>query len=195
MYYGIKLPEQFDNPNWSREMKTWIGNLQWTFSTASDSLQSRLKHLEFIWYEELDISSKLRAYCRKRYKKDYYLYKSVPGIGGITASCLLAELGDIRRFERIDELASIVGIVPGIYQSSENKIDKGLTKRSNHYLRSLLVEASWVAVRNDMALQQYYRKHAQKEPNKAIIKVAHKLLARIRAVIITGIPYQCGLVK
>ena len=84
----------------------------------------------------------------------------------------MAELGDIRRFERIDELASIVGIVPGIYQSSENKIDKGLTKCSNHYLRSLLVEASWVAVRNDMALQQYYRKYAQKKPNKAIIKIA-----------------------
>ena len=29
LYYGIKLPEQFDKPNWSREMKTWIGNLQW----------------------------------------------------------------------------------------------------------------------------------------------------------------------
>jgi transposase len=82
-----------------------------------------------------------------------------------------------------------------MYQSSENKINLGLTKRSNHQLRSLLVEASWVAVRTDMALQQYYRQHAHKEPNKAIIKVAHKLLSRIRAVIISGIPYQVGLVK
>jgi len=38
-------------------------------------------------------------------------------------------------------------------------------------------------------------KHAHKEPNKAIIKVVHKLLNRIRAVIISGIPYQTGLVK
>ena len=195
LYYGIKLPEQYDNPNWSREMKTWLGNIGWKFSSGELSLQSRLKQLEFIWYEELDISNKLRAYCRRQYKRDYYLYKSVPGIGGITASCLLAELGDIRRFNRIDELAAIVGIVPGLYQSSENSIDLGLTKRSNRYLRSLLVEASWVAVRRDMALQAYYRKHSQKEPNKAIIKVAHKLLSRIRAVIITGIPYQTGLVK
>ena len=52
-----------------------------------------------------------------------------------------------------------------------------------------------VAVRDDMALQQYYRRHAHKEPNKAIIKVAHKLLSRIRAVIINGIPYQAGLLK
>jgi len=79
---------------------------------------------------------------------------------------MIAELGDIRRFNRMDELSAIVGLVPGIYQSSSNKIDLGLTKRSNHQLRSLLVEASWVAVREDMALQQYYRKHAQKEQNK-----------------------------
>lgn len=75
------------------------------------------------------------------------------------------------------------------------KINLGLTKRSNHQLRSLLVEASWVAVRSDMALQQYYRIHAYKEPNKAIIKVAHKLLSRMRAVIISGVPYQVGLIK
>lgn len=37
-----------------------------------------------------------------------------------------------------------------------------------------MVEATWVAVRTDMALQTYYRKHSAKEPNKAIIKVAHK---------------------
>jgi transposase len=189
------MPDQFDNPNWSREMKTWIGNIKWKYSSAGESMKSRLKQLEFLWYEELHISNELRSYCRKHYKKDYYLYKSVPGIGGLTAAAMIAELGDIRRFSRLDELAAIVGLVPGIYQSSENKINLGITKRSNHQLRSLLVEASWVAVRDDMALQQYYRKHAHKEPNKAIIKVAHKLLSRIRAVIVSGIPYQTGLIK
>jgi len=195
LYFGIKIPEQFDNPNWSREMKTWIGSIGWKYSSAAESMKSRLKQLEFMWYEELHISNELRAYCRKHYKKDYYLYKSVPGIGGITAAAMIAELGDIRRFNRLDELAAIVGLVPGIYQSSDNKINLGLTKRSNHQLRSLLVEASWVAVREDMALQQYYRKHAHKEPNKAIIKVAHKLLSKMRAVIMSGIPYQIGLIK
>ncbi len=71
----------------------------------------------------------------------------------------------------------------------------GFIQRSNRYIRSLLVEVTWVAVRTDMALRAYYRKHSTKEPNKAIIKVAHKLLNRIRAVIITGIPYQTGLIQ
>jgi len=195
LYYGIKLPEQFDNPNWSHDMKTWISNIQWKFTSAAQAMKSRLKHLDFLWYEELHISTELRAYCRKHHKTDYYLLKSVPGIGGITAAALLAELGDLRRFKRLDELAALVGLVPGIYQSSDNRTCLGLTKRSNRYIRSLLVEASWVAVRTDMEIQNYYRKHSAKEPNKAIIKVAHKLLSRIRAVIISGVPYQSGVIQ
>ena len=108
---------------------------------------------------------------------------------------MLAELGDIRRFKRLDELASIIGLVLGIYQSSDNNTNLGLTRRSKSQLRSLLVEASWVAVRTDMSLQSYYRKHAAKEPNKAIIKVAHKLLSKIRAVINSGKPYQMEIVN
>ena len=195
LYYGIKLPEEYDNPNWSHDMKTWLSNIQWKFSSGTETMKSRLKQLDFLWYEELHISTELRAYCRKHHKTDYYLLKSVPGIGGITAAALLAELGDLRRFNRLDELFALVGLIPGIYQSSENKVCLGLSKRSNRYIRSLLVEASWVAVRADMALQTYYRKHSAKEPNKAIIKVAHKLLSRIRTVIISGVPYQTGLVK
>ena len=195
LYYGIKLPEQFDNPNWSHEMKKWLSEIQWKFSTATSAMQSRLKQLDFLWHEQLQISNELRAYCRKHLSKDYSLLKSIPGIAGITASAILAELGDLRRFNRLRHLASLVGFVPGIYQSSDNRISLGLTKRSNRYLRSLLVEAAWVAVRTDMALQAYYRKHLAKEPNKTIIKVAHKLLSTMRTVIITGIPYQPGLVK
>ena len=195
LYYGVTIPDQYDNANWSAEMKQWIESISWKFSTCLTVTNSRLKQLNFLWSEMLQISNELRAYCRKHFRKDYYLYKSVPGIGGITAAAIISELGDLRRFSTLDELASLVGLVPGLYESSDKSQCLGLTKRSNRQLRSLLVESSWIAVGKDMALQQYYRKHAHKEPNKAIIKVAHKLLSRIRAVINSGIPYQFALVK
>ena len=93
LYFGIKLPEEFDNPNWSRDMKTWIADVKWKFSSGAETIKSRLKQLEFMWYEELHISNELRAYCRKHYRKDYYLLKSVPGIGGITASAISSTPG------------------------------------------------------------------------------------------------------
>jgi transposase len=90
LYYDIQLPEQFDNPNWSHAMKTWIRTIEWKFTSAFFTMESPLKQLEFLWYKELHISNQLRAYCRKYHNKDYYLLKSVPGIGGITASAIRA---------------------------------------------------------------------------------------------------------
>ncbi len=37
-------------------MKTWITNLKWKFSSGAETIKSRLKQLEFMWYEELHIS-------------------------------------------------------------------------------------------------------------------------------------------
>jgi len=143
----------------------------------------------------LQLSTSLRSYARKNYKKDYYLLKSVPGIGGIVAVGILAELGDLRLYNKFDQLASSVGMVPGIYSSGDNYIVKGITPRAKQLLRSYIIEASWQAVRFDPALQEYYRSHYGKKPNKIIVKVARKLLSRIHAVIKTETPYQIGLIK
>lgn len=61
------------------------------------------------------------------------------------------------------------------------------TKKS---LRSYLIEAAWVAIRKDIEMQQYYRKHQGKNVKSIIVKVAHKMARRILSVIKTETPYQ-----
>lgn len=60
-------------------------------------------------------------------------------------------------------------------------------------IRSYFVEASWQAIRADLVMQAYYRKHLGKNSKSIIIKVARKLLSRTLAVIKTGIPYTIGI--
>lgn len=195
MYYGIPIPEEFDNANWSKKFIEWIKSQRPKYETGEMKISYLLKRYEFMHQDLLAISNQLRAYARKHYKKDYYLLQSVPGIGGIVSVAILAELGDLRKYKRFDELASIVGMVPGIYSSGENTIVTGITPRSKSLLRSYLIEASWQAVRFDPVLQEYYRSHYGKKPNKIIVKVARKLLSRIHAVIRTETPYEIGVVK
>ena len=195
MYCGIVIPEEFDNPNWSKSFQEWIKSQKTPYETGREKINFLMKRFDFMHYELLAISNQLRAYARKHYKKDYYLLMSVPGIGGIVAVSILAELGDLRKYNRIDDLASIVGLVPGIYSSGDTAIVKGITPRAKKLLRSYLIEASWQAVRFDPVLQEYYRSHYGKLPNKIIVKVARKLLNRIYAVIKTETPYQIGVVK
>jgi hypothetical protein len=53
-----------------------------------------------------------------------------------------------------------------------------------------LIEATWVAIRKDIELQQYYKKHQGKNVKSIIVKVAHKMASRILLVIKTETPYQ-----
>ena len=132
----------------------------------------------------------MRAYCRKNNKTDYYLLKSIPGIGGYLASVILAECGDLRRFNNESQFSSFVGLVPGIYNSGGSEKCLGITPRSRSQLRSYLVEAAWIAIRKDIEMQNYYRKHQGKNVKSVIVKVAHKMARRILSVIKTETAYQ-----
>jgi transposase len=81
--------------------------------------------------------------------------KSIPGIGGYLASVILAECGDLRRFN--NEGQFLHRLVPGMYNSGESEKCLGITPRSRSQLRSYLVEAAWIAIRKDTEMQNYYR--------------------------------------
>ena len=190
LFHGISIPVQFDNPNWSRDFMTWLKGIQWAHPTGYAFLNSKLRVLEMLKNEYLQTSNELRAYCRKNHKKDYYLLKSIPGIGGLLSAAILAELGDIRRFKNEREFRSCIGLIPGIHQSSETTVKMRLTPRCKALLRSYLIESAWVSIRLDPELQAYCRKHAGKNVKNVIVKVAHKICCRILSVIKNETPYQ-----
>jgi transposase len=84
----------------------------------------------------------MRAYCQKSNKKNYNILRSIPGIGGYLSSVILAECGDLRRFNNESQFASYIGLIPGFYNSGGSEKCLGITPRSRSPLRSCLVEAA-----------------------------------------------------
>jgi transposase len=102
----------------------------------------------------------------------------------MTAMHFLVEIVDINRFKNLDELASYIGLSPGEHSSGEKNITGQMTKRGKSHLRYLLIEASSIAIRKDPALMMAYTDYKKKMiTQKAIIKIARKLLNRIRFVL------------
>jgi transposase len=190
LFHGIKVPTQFDNSNWSKDFVVWLEELRFSTSCGDLALQGKIRLYKFIKSEYLEIANQMRLHCRKNNKKDYYLLKSIPGIGGYLASVIIAECGDLRRFNTEAQFSSYIGLVPGIYNSGDSEKCLGITPRSRSQLRSYLIEAAWVAIRKDIEMQQYYRKHQGKNVKSIIVKVAHKMARRILSVIKTETPYQ-----
>lgn len=190
LFHGIVIPIELDKPHWSLAFKQWLKEVRFTNTSGQESFQCKLRQLDFLHHEYLEMANQLRAYCRKNLEKDYYLLKSVPGVGGYVASAILAEAGNLRRFNNVREFSSFVGVVPGIHQSADSTKPMGITPRCRPILRTYIIEASWVALRKDPEMQVYYRKHQGKNVKCIIVKIAHKLLKRIYHVVKNEVPYQ-----
>ena len=65
LYYGVEVPEKYDNDHWSHEFRNWIDKIEFNYSVGKSSLESRMRFFRFIDQELRNVSSELRAYCRK----------------------------------------------------------------------------------------------------------------------------------
>jgi transposase len=190
LYIGKSIPEEFDNPHWSKAFIDWIAQIDWKSNMAKISMDSKLNVLKLLNQEFLYTTNELAKYYRTNHKEDYYLLKSIPGFGRLVVSAILTELGDIRRFSNERELSSYIGVVPGILASGGSERCTGITPRCRSLLRSYIIEASWVAIRTDPEIQSYYRKHVGKNVKSIIVKIAHKLIRRMWSVLRNKTPYQ-----
>ena len=67
------------------------------------------------------------------------LLRTVPGIGLLTATALVAAVGDVLRFPSGRHLASWVGLTPREHSSGNRRRLGGISKRGDRYLRTLLI--------------------------------------------------------
>jgi transposase len=197
-YNGVPLPDKFNNSNWSRNFITWLNDLQFDYSSIKITLTYQLRQAETLRRELLAISNNIRKLMRSApYNKLYYLLRTINGIGPLTAASLITEIGNMQRFPSFVELNSFIGFVPMEHCSGESELKGRLTVRKQKQLRSDLIECAWTAKRTDPAMALYYSNQLKKgkEPKLIIVKIARKLLSRIRHVWLTQQPYTLGVVK
>ena len=105
----------------------------------------------------------------------------VHGLNLLSAISLLAEVGDIARFETSKQLVSYAGLATSTRQSSETVRHGGITKRGRKRLRTVCIRAVLAMVnRTDTPLMSFYRKKKrEKGAGKAICATARKLLTII----------------
>jgi transposase len=183
-FYGHQIPENYQLKHWSGTFLEHLRSLRFEYPIGKEQMEIYLK--AYIENRRLiaETIKKIRSYSREYgFIEDIELLMSVPGIGFITAATLYSELMDINRFKKLDKLASYVGLTPAVYSTGEKRSILGLKMQHNKYLRNILVEAAWIAVRKDPALtasfNEYLRRMSKQE---AIVRIAKKLLNRIRYV-------------
>lgn len=191
-FSGIEIPEKSEIWPWTGAFITWLESIEFQNPPARDCLLGHVQELKNLKNQIAEVLKKLRCYSQEPEIKEIVLdcLKSVPGIGFITAITLYTELGDIKRFPKLDKMTSFVGLVPSVASSGDKEIVRGISDRHNRYLRNLLLEAAWVAVSKDPAMILAYKELSKRmSKQKAIIRIAKKMLNRVRYVWITRKTY------
>ncbi|WP_236000619.1 IS110 family transposase [Lacticaseibacillus suilingensis] len=123
---------------------------------------------------------------------------SIPGIGEKTALCLLAELGDVRRFHSANAINAYVGIDLIQYQSGNYNAEQHIRKRGNAYARKIMYRAiinivSAARYRPTRISAAYKRKKQSSQFNrtkKIAVAAMSQLNRLIRHLILNNEPYD-----
>ena len=195
-YYGIIIPPEVVSSHWSRRYIAHLESLCLQQDSGTQALRILLDELRYLRTTTTRVTKSIRHLSMQpQYEASVKYLVSIPGISTVGAMVFLTELVDIHRFRSLDQLASYVGLVPGEHSSGERETTTGISHRCNSFLRALLIECAWIAARRDPALLLAFTKLSKRMPkNDAIIRIAHKLLNRIRFVLLHQQYYQSSVV-
>lgn len=197
-FQGIEMPESFSKQTvWSKNFISWLNDIEMAEQSGKNALNAIVGASKDLRASVLRVTKQITELSRtKEYQEAVTLLRSIPGIGLLTAMIILTELETIDRFKSFDRLCGFIGIVPSTSSSGDNEVVGGITSRGHSVLRHTIIESAWVAVRIDPALTKSYHGYCKRmEPNKAIIRIAKKLLNRIKFVLKNKKTYVCAVVK
>jgi len=196
LFEGIEFPPAPPGSQWSFMVKDKLRKLPCS-GTVRFKLDQLLDSLEFNEKQVLKAIREIRRYCQNDPELSQCMkyLMTLPGIGWITASQLLARIGDWRELNNIRQLGGFLGLVPTEHSTGERTDRGSITRTGDERLRSKLIQASWSAIRQDGELREFFRTVYRKHPREiasrvAIVAVARKLSVRIAVVLKKQRPYE-----
>lgn len=123
---------------------------------------------------------------------------SVPGVGPMVASAVIAIMGDLTQFKNGREFAAFLGLVPRQYSTGGKTTLKGISKRGSAQVRTLLIQGAQAALRHmpkreDQLSLWACSLKARKCHSVAVVALANKLARICWAIVTKDTCYQATM--
>jgi transposase len=198
-FHGIKIPPENQQASkyWSNKFTNWLRSINHTTEYGTAVLQYLIDTNLELRKRLLTVTNEIRKAAKNdKYSNLVRFLTSIPGIGIIAAMTIISELETLSRFKNFDRLASYVGLVPTTHSSGDKNISGKISPRANLILRNVLIESAWIAARIDPALSLAYNNLCKRmKPSNAIIRIAKKLLNRVKYVMNNEEEYVCSVIS
>jgi transposase len=187
LYEGIPFPDKGDH--WSARVLDELLALPCS-EAVRFKLDQLIGTLHFHFNAAAAAQKQIRHYCQKdeELRQSISLLTTIPGIGVIVATHLVARLGDPALITNVRQIAGFLGLVSSEHSTGDKQNRGEITRAGDSRLRNKLIQSAWVTIRKDPELREFYervyQRHAKKvAARKAIVAVARKLTTRIYAVL------------
>ena len=162
-----------------------------------DQLEMAVDELVLLERQLERIDVRLKATLSSpRFRGQAHRLMSFPGVKWVLAGTILAEVGDFHRFAHRDGLTRFAGLDPRVFSSADTTRTGRIAKQGSRELRWALVQAAWVAVRNDGPYRtRWLRIRRRTDGKRAIIAIARRLLLAMRAAELSQSDYVAGGAK
>jgi len=159
------------------QKREWLAGLALP-DAAREQLAVALSVIDALDHKLVPFDKDLRAYARKQ-PGCRALIDAIYGVGELTAVTILAELGDVRRFQNSRDVVRYGGLDITVYQSDDHRAPGHLSRQGPPALRWALYEAAQRARFPASPDRPYYEQLAARiGGNRARLALARKLLKR-----------------
>ena len=156
---------------------------------AREALGSLVEQLRMAQTQILDLEKQLKAWHRTN--EASRRLEAIPGVGVITATALVATIGDASQFHSGRQLAAWLGLVPRQYSSGGKARLGRISKRGDGYLRRLLVHGAradlrWSRHRKERRSVWQKSLLARRPTNVVLVAMANKTARVVWAMLSRG---------
>jgi transposase len=187
--YGLQAPA---GTNWTMNFMKEFAAVTENAGGLHFIQKSDLHHLEYLNTKIKSLDREIKALAdRPEYAKAAKRIRTMPGVGPLTVMKVILEIGDFARFFKKGRIEAYCGLTPSQHSSGEKVRMGHITKSGRSSLRSTLIEAAWLLVKNDPGYHQLYLElKFRRGAKRAIVAVARRMIGTMRRLVLDDQDYK-----
>ena len=165
---------------WKKRHRVWLGNQTFEHAAQQIAFQTYLNAMDQACERKVAIQGEIVALLPEwSLGTVVEALQALRGVAPVIAAGVVAEVGDMRRFDSPRQLMAYLGLVPGEHSSGETRRLTGITKAGSVVARRLIVEAAWAYRMPAKIGQAMYQR--QEELSTEVRDIAWKAQVRLCA--------------
>ena len=169
----------YGNKSWTQKHRIWLANRSFPHTTQQIAFQCYLNAMEQALSRREELEQQIIQFLPEwSLEPIVRALQALRGVGMVIAVSVVAEVGDLTRFDNPKQLMAYLGITPGEHSSGGTVRPRGITKAGNKTIRSLLYEAAW-SYRQRPKVGSYMLQHMPDKNPQMVKDIAWKAQLRL----------------